>query len=152
MTRTAEQLADVLQSEAEVSDELLKAMEKKQESLIYFKADVMADAVDRERSLLKQMRELEQERERIVADLASGVPALKGRSNGPTVSELVRYVEGNTGLRLSELAQRIKTVGHRVQQKNQQNRMLLDSSARFIKNTLRILTDDNARQLVDRTI
>ena len=151
MTRTAEQLAVVLQSEADISDELLKAMEKKQESLIYFKADVMADAVDRERSLLKQIRELEQERERIVADLASAVPALKGR-HGATVTELVRYVDGNTAARLSDLAQRIKTVGQRVQQKNQQNRMLLDSSARFIKNTLRILTDEHARQLVDRTI
>jgi flagellar biosynthesis/type III secretory pathway chaperone len=152
VTTTAEQLATVLQSEAEISDELLKAMEKKQESLIFFKADVMADAVDRERALLKQMRELEQERERIVADLASAVPALKGRSKGPTVSELVSYLEGSAGTKLSDLAQRIKTVGHHVQQKNQQNRMLLDSSARFIKNTLRILTEDSARQLVDRTI
>jgi flagellar biosynthesis/type III secretory pathway chaperone len=150
--RTAEQLASVLQSEAERSEELLKAMEMKRDSLIYFKADVMADAVDQERALLKQIRELEHERELIVADLASGMPALKRSSKGPTVTELVRNIGGMTGARLTELSQRIRSVGTRVQQTNQQNRLLLDSSARFIKNTLRILTDDNARQLVDRTI
>ncbi|MCX6135300.1 MAG: flagellar protein FlgN [Ignavibacteriales bacterium] len=150
--RTAEQLADVLQTEADVSDELLNAMERKQESLIYFKADVMADAVDRERSLLNRMRDLELERVTIVADIVSALPAFKDKRGGATVSDVVHYVGGNTGTRLSELAQRIKTVGLRVQHTNQQNRLLLDSSARFIKHTLRILTDDNARQLVDKTI
>lgn len=154
MTESAEQLVTVLQSEAETTEELLKAIEKKQDSLLYFKADVMGEAVDRERSLLKQMRELEHERQRIVAHLASTVPALRDRSQARalSVSDLVQYVEGNSGKRLSELARQIQTVGHLVQQKNQQNRMLLDSSARFVKNTLGILTEDHARRLVDRTI
>ena len=150
--KTAEHLAAILETEAEVSHELLKAMEKKQESLITFKADVMAEAVDSERALLKRMRDLEQERETAVADIVAGVPAFRGRRTEPSISELVSHVGGTTGLRLSELAKKIKTVGLRVQQTNQQNRLLLDSSARFIKHTLRILTDDNARQLVDRTI
>ncbi|HTY37984.1 MAG TPA: flagellar protein FlgN [Bacteroidota bacterium] len=150
--RTAEQLAAVLETEAEVSGELLKAMEKKQQSLITFKADVMAEAVDSEQSLLRRMRELEYEREKILADIVSSVPALRTKSKHPTLTELVPHVNGKTGLRLSELAKRIKTVGLRVQQTNQQNRLLLDSSARFIKNTLRILTDDNSRPLVDRTV
>jgi flagellar biosynthesis/type III secretory pathway chaperone len=154
MTGSAEQLVTVLQSEAETTEELLKAIEKKQDSLLYFKADVMGEAVDRERSLLKQMRELEHERQRIVAHLASTVPALRDRSQARalSVSDLVQYVEGNSGKRLSELARQIQIVGHLVQQKNQQNRMLLDSSARFVKNTLGILTEDHARRLVDRTI
>ena len=150
--KTAEHLAVVLETEAEVSHELLKAMEKKQQSLITFKADVMAEAVDSERSLLKRMRDLERERETILADVIAGVPALKGRRPEPTLNELVNHLGGTTGLRLSELAKKIKTVGLRVQQTNQQNRLLLDSSARFIKHTLRILTNDNSRQLVDRTI
>lgn len=152
MTKTAEHLATVLQTEAEISDELLKAMEKKQESLIYFKADAMAVAVDQERSLLKKMQELEKERERIVAGFAAAVPALKDKTPWPTLGEIVRHVGGSTGSQLSELSARIKNVSQKVQQTNQQNRLLLDSSARFIKNTLRIITDDNARQLVDRTV
>ena len=150
--RTPEQLANVLESEAEVSEELLVAMKEKQDSLIHFKADAMGAAVDRERLLLKQMQDLERQRELIVADLVSGVPGLQRSSKNPTVRQIVPFVADDTGARLLDLAKRIKNVSGRVQRTNQQNRFLLDSSAKFIKNTLRILTEDHRRQLVDKTI
>ena len=152
MSSSADQLTNVLLSEAKVTDELLQAIEQKQEALICFRSEDLGIAVERERSLLKQMRALEQERQRIVAGLVADLPDFKGRPEAVSLTEIGSKIDGVAGKRLLELAGRIKASGALVQQKNQQNRLLLDSSARFVKNTLRILTDDHSRQIVDRTI
>ena len=151
--KTVDQLVNVLKAEADLAEALLGVVEEKQQALVHFKADDVAKAVERERKLLIPMKELERERSEIVDSLASNlrsVPKEEGRSL--TVRELAAHVEVEGGRKLKVLAERIRATARRIQHRNQQNHILLESSARFVKSTLRILTEDYSRQLVDEKI
>jgi flagellar biosynthesis/type III secretory pathway chaperone len=150
--KTIEELVNVLKTEADLSEALLAVIEEKQNALVHFKVDDVAAAVERERKLLKPIQELERERSEIVENLASEVEELRGRTQRCTIHELAGHMEGEVARRIIGLAQRIRSTGQRIQRRNQQNNVLLESSARFVKNTLRILTEDYSRQLVDQKV
>jgi len=147
-----DQLTKVLQAEADLSDALLTVIEEKQQALVHFKPDGLARAVERERELLKPIQDLERERTEIVDRLCNDLNAKKDQRQRLTVSELARYIESEAGRKISILAARIRKTASRIQHRNQQNHVLLESSARFVKNTLRIVTEDYSRQLVDHKI
>jgi flagellar biosynthesis/type III secretory pathway chaperone len=150
--KNVDQLTKVLQAEADLADALLTVIEDKQQALVHFKPDDVARAVERERELLKPIQELERERTEIVNRLAGEVKAVKDQHQRFTVTELAQYMEFEVGRKLSVLAARIRKTSSRIQHRNQQNHVLLESSARFVKNTLRIVTEDYSRQLVDHKI
>jgi flagellar biosynthesis/type III secretory pathway chaperone len=150
--KNVDELTKVLQAEADLADALLTVIEDKQQALVHFKPDGLARAVERERELLKPIQELERERTQIVDRLAREVKPSKDIQQKLTVSELAKYVESEAGRKLSVLAARLRKTASRIQHRNQQNHVLLESSARFVKNTLRIVTEDYSRQLVDHKI
>jgi flagellar biosynthesis/type III secretory pathway chaperone len=150
--KNVDQLTQVLQAEADLSDALLSVIEDKQQALVHFKPDGVARAVERERELLKPIQELERERSKIVESLAGQFRANTEQRERMTVTELARCVESEAGRKLSVLAARIRKTADRIQRRNQQNHVLLESSAKFVKNTLRIVTEDYSRQLVDHKI
>jgi flagellar biosynthesis/type III secretory pathway chaperone len=150
--KNVDELTKVLQAEADLADALLTIIEDKQQALVHFQPDGLAQAVERERELLKPIQELERERTQIVSRLAREVKTPDGLAERLTVSELAKYVEPEPGRKLSVLAARLRKTASRIQHRNQQNHVLLESCSRFVKNTLRIVTDDYSRQLVDHTI
>jgi flagellar biosynthesis/type III secretory pathway chaperone len=150
--KNVDELTKVLQAEADLADALLTVIEDKQQALVHFKPDGLALAVERERELLRPIQELERERTEIVGRLAQEIKTPKELQRGMTVTELAKYVESEPGRKLSILAARLRKTASRIQHRNQQNHVLLESSARFVKNTLRIITEDYSRQLVDHKI
>jgi flagellar biosynthesis/type III secretory pathway chaperone len=151
--KNVDQLVNVLKAEADLAEALLGVVEEKQKALVHFKADEVARAVERERKLLIPMQELERERTEIIDSLASNVSGLpKEQGRHITVSELAAHIESEGSRKLKTLAVRLRATARRIQHRNQQNHVLLESSARFVKNTLRILTEDYSRQLVDEKI
>jgi hypothetical protein len=50
------------------------------------------------------------------------------------------------------MAARLKTVVERILHMNNQNRLHLQRSLRFVQDTLRLVTDDHTRQLVDHRV
>jgi flagellar biosynthesis/type III secretory pathway chaperone len=150
--KNVDELTKVLQAEADLADALLTVIEDKQQALVHFKSDGLAQAVERERELLRPIQELERERTVIVDRLQQEVKAPKELHRPLTVSELAKYVESEPGRKLSVLAARLRKTASRIQHRNQQNHVLLESSARFVKSTLRIITDDYSRVLVDHKI
>lgn len=150
--KNVDQLLSVLKAEAELADALLSVVEEKQKALVHFKTEEVVQAVERERKLLIPIRQLELEREHIVELLASDVHASQPEGGRITVRDLSGHLEKEVGGKLRVLAERLRATARRIQHRNQQNHVLLESSARFVKNTLRILTEDYSRQLVDERI
>ena len=150
--KNVDELTKILQTEADLADALLAVIEEKQQALVHFKPDGVAEAVERERELLKPMQELERERSAIVDKLTNEVAVVRERVERPTVGELAMHLESEAGRKIAILVARIRKTASRIQYRNQQNHVLLESSARFVKNTLRLITEDYSRQLVDRMI
>jgi hypothetical protein len=150
--KTVDQLTAVLQTETDLAAQLLQILDEKQQALILCDAEAVAAILLRERELLKPIKEYERERIRIVADFMREEKGLRAESGNVSIKDLASFVQSEASEKLLKAAELLKFTAGRIQSKNHQNRLLLESSARFVRHTLRILTQDYTRQLVDQKI
>ena len=107
--------------------------------------------VVQEEELIKPFQQLEEQRVRLAAEIA-GHPSKNGEGTAVTVTELIRHLAPSDALRISTISTRLRTVSERIIHMNDQNRILLQRSVRFVQETLRLVTDDHTRQLVDHRV
>lgn len=150
MKTKIEDLERLMQAEQELSEVLADVMARKQRSILGLQSDTLMELTRREEELISPLNNLERERARIVEELlrANGVT---GRTS-LSVRELVRYLPPTDAVRISSRAARLRGVVERILSINDQNRILLQRSQRFVNDTLRMITEDNTRQLVDQKI
>jgi len=150
---TIEELEQVMTTEVEVGEALLQLLTRKQQSIVGLQSDVLTGLLAREDSLLKPFRELESERARLTAELIAGAAPGAGQEEGGVhVETLLQHLAAGDAVRISTMASRLRTVVERILHLNNQNRMLLQRSLRFVQDTLRLVTDDHTRQLVDHRV
>jgi flagellar biosynthesis/type III secretory pathway chaperone len=147
-----DRLADILTAETDLARALLVVLDAQQEALLSMEADHLTESLERERTLLKATRNLERERLKLLSGIAVAMKGLKPESNQCSLSLLIPYLDRNNASRLSELGRKLRTVSVKIQQRNAQNRILFDHSIRFVRNTIRILTGDSDRRIVDQKI
>lgn len=148
-----EELERVMETEVEVGEALLQLLSRKQRSIVGIQGDLLSSLAIEEQTLLKPLQELEGERMRLAFELAgdASVPATEGTAGVP-LDELLERLDTAEAARISTVAARLRTVVERLLQMNDQNRVLLQRSLRFVQDTLRLVTDDHTRQLVDHRI
>jgi len=148
-----EELERVMETEVEVGEALLQLLSRKQRSIVGIQGDLLSSLAIEEQTLLKPLQELEGERMRLAFELAgdASVPATEG-TGGVPLDELLEHLDTTEAARISTVAARLRTVVERLLQTNDQNRVLLQRSLRFVQDTLRLVTDDHTRQLVDHRI
>ncbi|MBP1690709.1 MAG: FlgN protein [Bacteroidetes bacterium] len=148
-----EELERVMETEVEVGEALLQLLSRKQRSIVGIQGDLLSSLAIEEQTLLKPLQELEGERMRLAFELAgdASVPATEGTAGVP-LDELLERLDTAEAARISTVAARLRTVVERLLQTNDQNRVLLQRSLRFVQDTLRLVTDDHTRQLVDHRI
>lgn len=145
-----EELERIMQTEVEVGEALLQLLARKQRTIVGLQSDALTALTVQEEHLLKPFEELEAERTRVTAELARGdrEPSAD-HGQGITVNELLERLPAADALRVSTIAARLRTVVERILHMNEQNRILLQRSLRFVQETLRLVTADHTRQLVD---
>jgi flagellar biosynthesis/type III secretory pathway chaperone len=149
MTRI-EELERILDAEVELGEALLQLLVNKQRTIVGMQSDALSTLLQQEEQLLRPFQSLEAERVRLTAELV-------GRSNeGVThgtdlisVVELLGHLPATDSVRISTMAMRLRTVVERILHMNGQNRILLQRSLRFVQDTLRMVTDDHTRALID---
>jgi flagellar biosynthesis/type III secretory pathway chaperone len=148
-----EELERVMETEVEVGEALLQLLSRKQRSIVGIQGDLLSSQTVEEQKLLKPLQELEGERMRLAAELAGGasVPVTEG-TRAVSIDELLDCLEAADAVRISAIAARLRKVVERLMHMNDQNRVLLQRSLRFVQDTLRLVTDDHTRQLVDHRI
>ncbi len=146
-------LERVMETEVEVGEALLQLLSRKQRSIVGIQGDLLSSLAVEEQKLLKPLQELEAERMRLAFELARGasVPATEG-TVGVSLEELLERLDTAEASRISTVAARLRKVVERLLQMNDQNRVLLQRSLRFVQDTLRLVTDDHTRQIVDHRI
>jgi len=148
METRIEELEHVMQSEIEIGESLLRVMKQKQRTIVGLHGVQLTSIVIQEEEVIRPFQQLEERRLRLSADIA-GRPPGDGEEPGVTVAELIRHLQPGDALRISTISARLRTVSERIIHMNEQNRILLQRSLRFVQETLRLVTDDHTRQLVD---
>ena len=148
-----EELERVMETEVEMGEALLQLLTRKQQSIVGLQSDVLTSLLAQEDTLLRPFRELETERTRLTAELVDTgtLPAEAGTRNVP-VETLLEHLAAGDAVRISTMAARLRTVVERILHMNNQNRLHLQRSLRFVQDTLRLVTDDHTRQLVDHRV
>jgi flagellar biosynthesis/type III secretory pathway chaperone len=148
-----EELERVMETEVEVGEALLQLLTRKQRSIVGLQSDVLTSLVVQEETLLKPFQELEAERTRLTTELMGDGARVQGENpQGMSVAKLMDYLGAGDAVRISTMAARLRTVVERILHLNNQNRLLLQRSLRFVQETLRLVTDDHTRQLVDHRV
>lgn len=149
MTRI-EELERVLEAEVELGDALLQLLVNKQRTIVGLQSDALAGLLEQEEQLLRPFQSLEAERVRLTAELVgrSDESVVNGREI-ISVVELLEHLPATDSVRVSTMATRLRTVVERILHMNGQNRILLQRSLRFVQDTMRMVTEDHTRALID---
>ena len=148
-----EELERIMETEVEVGESLLSLLARKQQSIVGLQGELLSSLVEEEERLMKPLRDLEGERVRLTAELAGVMPSPpSGPRQSVTILELVEVLPAVDAVRISSMAQRLRTIVERILHQNAQNRLLLQRSLRFVQETLRFVTDDHTRTLVDQRV
>jgi flagellar biosynthesis/type III secretory pathway chaperone len=146
-------LTEVMATEAEIAEKLVDVIAQQQRALVACDTEAVVATVDQQQELLIPLEGLEKERERMTRELWHSVAPEAVDDTGPVnLSALLSRLERNDAMRLSDVSSRLLAAVEKMMKLNQANQFLIEHSRRFVRETLRIVTNDYARSLVDRTI
>jgi flagellar biosynthesis/type III secretory pathway chaperone len=146
-------LAEVMTTEAEIAEQLADVFAQQQRALVACDAETVVATVDQQQELMLPLEGLEQERERLTRELWQTVTAEKTNDVSPVnLSKLLERLDAEDASRLSKASSRLLSAVEKMMKLNQANQFLIEHSRKFVRETLRIVTNDYARPLVDRTI
>ena len=147
---TIEQFEEILKTEAGVADAILDSLYEQQQAIIQFRDRAIIDAAERGKRLLEPLESLERERENLCRAFDS---TMHPETNGTfRLSGLARSLPNDQAAKILGAGKILKGKVEKIMTVNTQNRMLLDHSLRFVKQSLRIMTDNYTKKLVDTTI
>ena len=147
--KNVEELKTILETEADLAHALLAEVTHEQEAIIKLQGQDVAATVSAQQELLKPLENLEVERTRCIQSIGGELknPAL-GKS--PTVKELVKALPATDGEQIAAAAEQLRSVVEQIVTTNGRNKVLLDRSRRFVDETLRIVTEDHTRKIIDQ--
>jgi len=154
VSNSIEELAKVMQAEIELGDALMEVMSQKRLSIVTIRSDQLLSLSHREEELLGPLQDLERERLHLCRQIVRENPGetTELSPGGVTIGEVLHHIPAPDAVRISTLARRLKTIVERILQVNEQNRVFMQRSLRFVQETLRLATDDHTRQLVDQRL
>ncbi len=146
-------LEEVMTTEAEIAEKMVDVFIQQQRALVACDAETVAATVDQQQELMLPLEGLEQERERLTRELWNAVSAQKMGDDAPVnISKLMERLDADDASRLAAASSRLLSAVEKMMKLNQANQFLIEHSRKFVRETLRIVTNDYARPLVDRTI
>ena len=151
MTRKVEELASILGAEADLMEALNGVLKKKQQAIIRFQGETLLEDTHKEQLLLQSLQALESERAECSSNLAEALAFHPGGSEmrPATMTELAGALPEEDSERVSAEVGRIRNAVESILSTNDQNRVLLQHSLRFVQQTLKIITDDSRKKLID---
>lgn len=154
MTTNNEDFTKALRTEADLAEALLGVVSDKQKAILAMKGESIAALSRREEELVGLLRSLEVERTKIAASLPDATKrTMTGRMpDPPRIHDVLQRMEGNAAATARKDVSRLRTAVEKITAVNANNRTLLQHSLRFVNETLKLVTDDNRRKIVDARI
>jgi len=149
--KDAETLTTILEAEAEAASVVYDRLKLAQESIAGLSGADLAEFVRSGPDLVRPLESLERERIRCAERLGAALfPDGSQHVESMSVHELLRYLPAADARAVAGAASRLRQVVGSIIAVNGQNRLLLERSRRFVEETLRIVTDDHTRTLIDQ--
>jgi len=123
-------LEEIVEKEMRLAETLLGLMRQQQNALVHFKDTELLQLAEQQQNILFPLENLEKERMKIIKQNM-------GLQNGEAAS---RHQE-----QFKKVARQIMTLNH-------QNQTLTESALNFVKKTVRVLTEDFTKKLVDMKV
>jgi len=139
MTKS-EELGQIMDVQVDLMEALVKTLHETQKALVNADRTLLDKSIRREEELVKPFHELETERNRCVQELA-GTPS--------TITALLSSLNENERMKVLDLRKRMTSAAESIMTLNEQNRVLIRNARRFVEETIRLITDDHRRQLID---
>lgn len=138
MASLMEELIDTLNSEEELYRKIIPVEEEKTRAVIANDLNSLEDITVREHDLVDQVVALESKRERVAADIAT---VLGKNSQAITLEEIVRALKNQPDdqKQLQRVHDRLKQTVARLQEVNDQNRVLLQESMQMIEFNMNVM-------------
>ena len=143
------ELIDTLEQEIASVESLREVILLKQHAIITHDYDALKEAMAVEESAIQHVRQYEQQR---LAFIAHCIDDLDSKMQMLTLNDLIQQLDGELTNVLTQQEQRLKTALQQVSYINDQNKMLVNNSMNFIKETINIVTENRTRQLVNKAI
>jgi flagellar biosynthesis/type III secretory pathway chaperone len=122
-------LQEIIQSEMQFAEELSGLLQRQQQAIIHFKDGSLAGLVEDEQRLLRSLEALEKERVQLM-----GKNSLASDKS------------------IEPLKQKMKVLAQQILDTNRQNRVLIDNALTFVRQIVRVLTQNFTKQLVDTKV
>jgi len=148
MTSLSE-LIETLEQEITSVEMLREVILLKQHAIIKHDYDALKEAIGAEESAITNVRRYEQQR---LAFIAHCIDDLDSKMQMLTLNDLIQQLDGELTNVLTQQEQRLKTALQQVSYINDQNKMLVNNSMSFIKETINIVTENRTRQLVNKAV
>ena len=147
--KNVEELKKILETEADLASALLAEVMHEQEAIIKLHGQDVSATVSAQQELLKPLENLETERMQCIQSI--GIE-LQNQSLGksPSVKDIVKALPAADGEQIAAAAEQLRSVVERIVSANGRNKVLLDRSRRFVDETLRIVTEDHTRKIIDQ--
>ena len=145
-------LAGLLRREEDIAQEILRTIEEQKDALMRIDVDAVMRSVVRQQSLLATANDLERKRRQLLHAIAPSLFAATPPEKIHSMAELAQRHRDVIGDAMAEACVRLSRLAKKIQEANRMNRLLLESAARFVRGSLRILTRDFSRSLVDQRV
>ncbi|MGE5314682.1 MAG: flagellar protein FlgN [Acidobacteriota bacterium] len=143
------ELIETLEQEIAAVESLREVILLKQHAIIKHDYDALKEAMGVEESAIQRVRQFEQQR---LAFIAHCIDDLDSKMQSLTLNDLIRQLDDELTDVLTRLEARLKTAMQQVTYINDQNKLLVNNSLNFIKETINIVTDNRTRQLVNKAV
>ena len=143
------ELIETLELEIASVEGLRAVILLKQHAIIKHDYDALKEAIGVEETAIQKVRQYEQQR---LAFIAHCIDDLDSKMQMLTLNDLIRQLDDDQTDVLTLQEQRLKTALQQVSYINDQNKMLVNNSMTFIKDTINIVTENRTRQLVNKAV
>lgn len=130
-----DQLIHIITREAQLFEAFLDLLKQQQQVLVQNDIEGINRITELQQEKLRESRQLNSERERIVAEIGSA-NALEGDL---TVSRLLKIANADEAARLEQLQQLVMSLHEQINSTRNSNALLLNQSREFVANTMSML-------------
>lgn len=147
--KSLSELIETLEQEITAVESLREVILLKQHAIIKHDYDALKQAIKVEETSIQTVRQYEQQR---LAFIAHCIDDLDSKMQMLTLNDLIQQLDDELATLLTKQEQRLQTAMRQVTYINDQNKLLVNNSLNFIKETINIVTDNRTRQLVNKTV
>jgi hypothetical protein len=147
--KSLSELIETLEQEIAAVEALREVILLKQHANVIHDYDALKEAIRVEEASIQSVRQYEQQR---LAFIAHCIDDLDSKMQMLTLNDLIQQLDDELTNVLTAQEQRLQTAMRQVSYINDQNKLLVNNSLNFIKETINIVTDNRTRQLVNKSV